>query len=161
MIKFISAFLLFWSNDYNILSCQPFHDERFPTLSEKLWVFILLSKLLVNSLRKTLFSLAWPLIIQSLRTACNIHLLFSVMKIWENVCLKKKYVWRKHEFIPMPYWKGWCRSNVCAWMGSTEYFSNKCVWILNINGHNWGFIFKIACLFVWYYNYLQYKFCWV
>lgn len=34
MIKFISVFLLFWSNDYNMLSFQPFHDERFPTLSE-------------------------------------------------------------------------------------------------------------------------------
>lgn len=146
-------FLLFWSNDYNMLSFQPFHDERFPTLSENYGY-------LYYCTFKVLSKLARPLIIPKFED--SLQYLFAVFCA-ENFekRMKKKYVWRKHEFIPMPYWKGWYRSNLSAWTGSTEYFSNKSVWILKINRHKCGFIIKIVCLFVWYCNYQKYKFCWV
>lgn len=156
MIKFLSVFLLFWSNDYNILSCQPFHDERFPTLSENYgYLYYCTFKVLSRWFKKNF--------VFTCKTIDNSKVWGQLAFCAENLGkrMKKKYVWRKHEFIPMPYWKGWYRSNLSAWTGSTEYFSNKSVWILKINRHKCGFIIKIVCLFVWYCNYLQYKFCWV
>lgn len=93
MIKFISVFLLFWSNDYNILSCQPFHDERFPTLSENYGylcycTFKVLSKWFKKNFVFTCKTIdnskVWGQL--AIFICC-----FFLLKIWENV-------WRRNMF---------------------------------------------------------------